>query len=419
MSKSSHTLKIQKGSTVYTCDLYTTTEEARSNLYPNYPLFRVNIDGQTLYAPFTTTLTSETESTPLICPIFEKDNNLTKYCVAQKSFFAINITTVANETITVTAGGTSWNTTGNHWFPYGTTWTASVAGATGYNAGALNASSGTLTNANVTVTAGAASLKTYILKVNATSHQTITLKYKNRNAANTGYEAEVTKTITTSAGSYTVRHGTTWTASVAGATGWNAGTITSSGTVTGNVTLTASAATHKTVTLTHRASNTHQTLVVKYKNYNGSSYAAEATLASGQSVTVGYGTTWTATLTAATGCTRGTLSPGSSGTMSGNVTVSATAGTVNKYVLRFDKSNLIVRYNNSSGSEVSSSTSISYNQVLYVQRRKNASSYSIRLYKNSSASGSVWMTKTTKTFTFNMPNSQVYIQDKSTDSSGD
>ena len=125
--------------------------------------------------------------------------------LATKSLIRLGITAVSNETITVTAGGASW-TSGNKYFPYGTTWTATVAGATGYNAGSLTpGSSGTLTNANVTVTAGAASLKTYTLKLNATTHQTITLKYKNRNAANTGFEAEVTKTSTSSAQSFTVR----------------------------------------------------------------------------------------------------------------------------------------------------------------------------------------------------------------------
>lgn len=344
MSKSSYVLKIQKDNTIYTCDLYTTQEEARSTIYPTYRLFKVNINGQTLYAPFTKTLDSARESTPLICPIFENDNDLTKYCLAQKSFFKINITTAANETITVTAEGTSWSDTDSHWFPYGTTWTASVAGATGYNAGALSpGSSGTLTNANVTVTAGAASLKTYILKVNGTSHQTITLKYKNRNAANTGYEAEVTKTITTTAEQYTVRHGTTWTATVAGATGWNAGTITSSGTVTAATTLTATAATHKTytITLTQKA---NETVTIHYKNHNGTSLATSWSTKT-SSVTLGHGSQYYCTIAASTGYTAGTItSPGtasSPNTLTAAKTISFTAATLKDWTVKIQITDLM------------------------------------------------------------------------------
>ena len=326
MSKSSHAVKIQKGSTTYTCDLYTTTAEARSNLYPSYPLFRVTVDGTNLYAPFTTTLNSATESTPFIYN--------TNYCLAQHSFFAIGITTKSYETITVKAGGQTW-TSGTKWFPYGTTWTASVSPSAGWNAGAISpASSGTLTNANVTVTAGNATHKNFTLTLAATSNQTITLKYK---------------------------------------------------------------------------------------NYNGSSYATEVTktsTGSAQSFTVGYGTTWTATLSAKTGYNKGSLSA-SSGTVTGNTTVSATGASAQKFYLRYGASTE-VRYNNASGSKISSGTQINYNQVIWVKNTKNnTTSVSFKLYKNSSASGTVWTTKTSSPFTFNMPNSQIYIYNGSQTGSGD
>ena len=57
--KSEHTLKIKEGSTTYTCDLYTSQEEARSVLYPNNPILCIEMpDYSMLYAAFTPTLDS-------------------------------------------------------------------------------------------------------------------------------------------------------------------------------------------------------------------------------------------------------------------------------------------------------------------------------------------------------------------------
>ena len=95
--KSEHTLKIKKGSTTYTCDLYTSQEEARSVLYPNYPILCIeDPDYGMHYAAFTPTLDSATESTPLLTT-----KNGTNFCLAQKSYFPVDVTAVANATITV------------------------------------------------------------------------------------------------------------------------------------------------------------------------------------------------------------------------------------------------------------------------------------------------------------------------------
>ena len=254
MSKSSHVLKIAKDGKTYTCDLYTTQQEARSLVEPTFPLFRVKIGGVTLYAGTADTKNCDTERE--YAPFIIKEEGGIKYCVVQKSFFPIEIVPKPNETIKVTTNqipsgktgtGSFSFTSGKEWLPHGTTWTATVAGKTGYNPGALSpGASGTVT-ANVTVTAGSASLKTYTLKLSNPANETITLKYKNRNAANTGYETEVTKTSTSTVQSFTVRHGTTWTATVAGKTGYNPGALSpgASGTVTANVTVSAGAATRK------------------------------------------------------------------------------------------------------------------------------------------------------------------------------
>lgn len=356
MSKSSYVLKIQKDNTIYTCDLYTTQEEARSTIYPTYRLFKVNINGQTLYAPFTKTLDSARESTPLICPIFENDNDLTKYCLAQKSLFKINITTAANETITVTAEGTSWSDTDSHWFPYGTTWTASVAGATGYNAGALSpGSSGTLTNANVTVTAGAASLKTFVLTLAATSHQTIKIQYQPRNADGTMGSWTSDIASGSSAKTYTLRYGSKYKiTSFAAATGWNAGTLKNGSTnvtaststtytFTGAITVSATAATHKTytITLTQKA---NETVTIHYKNHNGTSLATSWSTKT-SSVTLGHGSQYYCTIAASTGYTAGTItSPGtasSPNTLTAAKTISFTAATLKDWTVKIQVTDLI------------------------------------------------------------------------------
>ena len=191
---------------------------------------------------------------------------------------------------------------------------------------------------------GNAELASYNLTLAATSNQTITLKYKNRNSTNSGYETEVTKTSTGSAQSFSVRNGTTWTASIASATGWTAGSLSpgASGTVSAAVTVSASAATYKTFTLT-LAATSNQTITLKYKNKKSDgSFEAEVTktsTGSAQNFTVGYGTTWTATVAGATGWTAGALSPGASGTVTAAVTVSAAAATYKTFALKLNAMN--------------------------------------------------------------------------------
>ena len=414
MSKSTHVLKIQKGSSIYNCDLYTTAAEARSNLYPEYPIFLAIVDGATLYAPFTTTLDSAKESTPLVCPIFASEGNDTLYCVAQKSCFAIEITTVANETITVTtsdkpitdAGTGSYSfKSGKKWFPYGTTWTAKVAGNTGWTAGTITGgASGTITNKNVAISATAPSLKTYALKVGSPARETVAVKYKNRNSANTGYEAE--KSLA-EGGSATVRHFTAWTATVTADAGWTAGALSpgASGTVSAATTVTAGTATHKAFAL-KLAATSHQTITLKYKNYNGSSFAAEVTktsTSSAQSFTVGYGTTWTATLAAATGYTKGTLSA-SKGTVKAATTVSATAATAITPKITFSASgtrpSYTITYTNTSGKSTTSganpaSVTIKYNTAITIKNTNDYIRYVLSItqgstYKAEIIKGMTW-----------------------------
>ena len=412
--KSEHTLKIKEGSTTYTCDLYTSQEEARSVLYPNNPILCIEMpDYSMLYAAFTPTLDSAAESTPLLTT-----KNGTNYCVAQKSYFPIDITTVANATIKVDVYNVSFIdrttqspvqsfTSGTKWFPYGYSFEASVTSATGYKDTDIksNVKAGApwagdiaeagdpylYANSRIQITATAPALKTYTLKVGSPAHQTVTVKYKNRNAANTGYETE--KTLA-EGGSASVRHFTTWTATVSADTGWTAGALTpaSSGTVSGGVTVSAGAATYKTFTL-KCASTAHQTITLKYKNKKSDgTFDTEKPLAEGDSKTVGYGTTWTATLAADAGYTKGTLS-GTKGTVTANTTVSATAATAITPKITFTWTadgwtpTATITYTNTSGSSATatkpSSVTIKYNTTIKITDTKNSYRYYLKITQGS------------------------------------
>lgn len=121
------------------------------------------------------------------------------------------------------------------------------------------------------LTKGNAELATYTLKLSATTNQTITLKYKNRNATDTGYETEVTKTSTSSAQSFTVRKGTTWTATIAGASGYAPGALSpgASGTVNAATTVSASAAVALLTITFSKNLTSGATFTVTYTNSTG------------------------------------------------------------------------------------------------------------------------------------------------------
>ncbi len=405
MSKSTHVLKIQNGSKVYTCDLYTTMAEARKELYPNQPLFRVKIGNETLYAPFTSTLDSATESTPLVCPLFAGQGDNTLYCVAQHAFYKVNITPVANAKFTVIAyeniGNvlyeiTRWNS-GAKWLPFGTELDIAVSGDPDdiWMSPGLVITPNTevwLVNKNKEITATAPTRWTYEFLLAGTTHQTVTVKYTQPG------KSETTKTSTSSAQYISVLAGTTWSATVAGATGYNPGSLQygSSGTIRDNNTIIdASAATLKTFTL-KLAATSNQTITLKYKNHKSDgTVAAEVTktsTSSAQSFTVGYGTTWTATLAAATGYTKGTLSA-SSGTVKAATTVSATAATAITPKITFTWTNdgwtptATITYTNTSGNSATatkpSSVTIKYNTKIKITDTKNSTRYYLKITQGS------------------------------------
>ena len=217
----------------------------------------------------------------------------------------VTITQTANQTIKVTTNDGVEHTstfTAN----YGTTYTVTVTPATGYNAGTPSVSSGTITG-NLTITATAATIKTFQVTITQSKNQTITVKVGS---------VEYTST-------FTANYGTTYTVTVTPATGYNAGTPSvSSGTITGNLTITATAATIKTFTLSIGAT-TNQTYVATIGG------VAKTATSSATNYTVDYGTAYSIVYTAnaATAAYTYTASAAVSGTVTADVSVPAKSAT--------------------------------------------------------------------------------------------
>ena len=219
--------------------------------------------------------------------------------------YTVTITQTANQTIKVTTNDGVEHTstfTAN----YGTTYTVTVTPATGYNAGTPSVSSGTITG-NLTITATAATIKTFQVTITQTANQTIKVK-----------AGSVEHTST-----FTANYGTTYTVTVTPATGYNAGTPSvSSGTITGNLTITATAATIKTFTLSIGAT-TNQTYVATIGG------VAKTATSSATNYTVDYGTAYSIVYTAnaATAAYTYTASAAVSGTVTADVSVPAKSAT--------------------------------------------------------------------------------------------
>jgi len=125
---------------------------------------------------------------------------------------------------------------------------------------------------------------------------------------------------------FTITAGTAYTATIVPDAGYNAGTISSaSGAVTNDITITATAAAVQTFTLTLDETE-DQTITLTYTEPGEEAQTLTSTNTA-QEVTVVYGTTWIASITADTGYNAGILSA-SSGTITADTTVSATAATL-------------------------------------------------------------------------------------------
>lgn len=99
-------------------------------------------------------------------------NGVARLCYTSEVTVTVTIVQSANQTITVICNGNSYTSTFTA--EAGSTYTASISASKGYNAGKLSSTSGTLTD-NITISATAATLKTYTYKINQPTGGTITV----------------------------------------------------------------------------------------------------------------------------------------------------------------------------------------------------------------------------------------------------
>lgn len=99
-------------------------------------------------------------------------NGVARLCYTSEVTVTVTIVQSANQTITVICNGNSYTSTFTA--KAGSTYTASISASTGYNAGTLNRTSGTLTD-NITISATAATLKTYTYTINQPTGGKITV----------------------------------------------------------------------------------------------------------------------------------------------------------------------------------------------------------------------------------------------------
>ena len=305
MSKIAKSLHYQKtNGTSGACALYTSKSDCTG-----YSTINLEVDGTNVYAGLGTSLTANNASGIRI----QKNGSTTKYAILKWTQAAMNITQVANQTIRVTnASGTAIST--GTLLPMNTALTITCTPATGYKASSPTINGTTVSNpykiTQANIEAGsfklsctAAAKQTYTFTINQSSHQTIT----------------VTCNGTAHTSTFTATYGDKWTATIAPATGYNAGKLSAtSGTITSAVTISATAAAIKTFTLSFGAT-TNQTYTA---TVGGSTKAATS---SATSYTVNYGTTYSVAYTAnsATAAYTYTASSAVSGTVTNTTSIPA------------------------------------------------------------------------------------------------
>lgn len=231
--------------------------------------------------------------------------------------FTLTITQSEHQTITVHANNKDY--TNNVSLPYGTKWTAVIKPDTGYNSGRLNKYSGTITGDDSVYATSAANKINYriIIKQTENTITTVTCTYPD----------DINHAITWTTGTKSFPYGSTWIAYTEGVTGYTAGEVNlPSGTLTSDTYIYAQSAAKKnecTLTITQSA---HQTITV---TANGNKYT--------NSVSLPYGTTYTVAIEPAEGYNAGKLNK-TSGTLTGNDSISATAATIKQFTLTIRQS---------------------------------------------------------------------------------
>lgn len=224
MAELTNKLHLKSGSTVTEVTCYTTKDEATPKTVTGGSTWELKNNNTVCYVGLVPSASKGATGYDTTLK-YKKDN--TEYLVQTKvvNYFTVTITQSSNQTIKVTCNGTTYTSTFQALA--GSQYTVTVTPATGYTAGAPSSSSGYV-NSNITITASAASKKSFLVTISQSSNQTITVKCNGTNYTS----------------NFTANYGDTWTASIAASTGYTAGKLSAtSGTVTAAVTISATAAT--------------------------------------------------------------------------------------------------------------------------------------------------------------------------------
>ena len=232
---------------------------------------------------------------------------------------SVSFSQPANGSIKLTYNGTDYTSSINN-VTYGSKVKVTVSANTGYYIDSITANGETITNGSEITVNSAIDIVANIyliyriLNVDASVHQSYTLTLT-KSSTYGGTLPSYTSTATKSAqNNLSVPYGTTYSITYTGDTGYNA-SAAKSGTITTdtNITHTDASLTPYTVTI---AQSSNQTITV---TCDGKSYTSNFTAT--------YGQHWTASISPETNYIAGTLSA-TSGTITGPVTISATAATI-------------------------------------------------------------------------------------------
>lgn len=206
-------------------------------------------------------------------------------------------TTMDEATPKTVTGGSTWEIKNNNTVCYLGLVPSNLSGKTGFDTTLKVKKSGT----------------EYLVQSKVVNYFTVTITQSDNQTI------RVTCNGTTYTSSFQALAGSSYTVTVIPETGYTAGSpSSSSGYVNSDLTITASPASKASYLVTI-VQSAHQTIVV---TCNGTNYAIN--------FTANYGDKWTATILASSGYRPGTLSA-TSGTITGAVTISATAATVIQY----------------------------------------------------------------------------------------
>ena len=255
---------------------------------------------------------------------FYIQNNVTVYAEVSIIQCLVTINQTEHQTIRVTCNGSVYTT--SFTAPYFSTFTAEVQADTGWIPGTLNYSQGEI-RGNMTIQATAASQETRTINIIQSDHQTIYV--------NDGVQDHTS--------TFQIPYGTSYTARIVADQGWTAGTLSSSsGIATQDITISATAATQIMHTVTIQQSD-HQTIKVTVgRQVYENTFRAP------------YGSQYSIVVEPEYGYEAGSLNIDPSGTLTSDITVSATEAVqrmcqisynIISNVMGEDPGNLLITYN--------------------------------------------------------------------------